>query len=158
MSLSSEYLERANGTSSKIRFLAPKLPSQMTECSRLRVRERPHSKSFLNCVRQPVIRSSSYRFYTGFLSATWLPYLLAMEGQDLWQEKQAMFMGVAKLIYGATILMNPIFGLVGDQISTEARAAWNIGKEFALWLWAPDINLFKDPRWGRGQEVPGAQR
>lgn len=48
-----------------------------------------------------------------------------------------------------------LFGLIGDQISTEARAAWNIGKEFALWLWAPDINLFKDPRWGRGQEVPG---
>ena len=34
-----------------------------------------------------------------------------------------------------------LFGLVGDQISTEARAAWNIGKENALWLWAPDINL-----------------
>jgi beta-glucosidase-like glycosyl hydrolase len=43
--------------------------------------------------------------------------------------------------------------MLGDQISTEARAAWNIGKEMALWLWAPDINLFKDPRWGRGQEV-----
>ena len=28
-----------------------------------------------------------------------------------------------------------------------------------MWLvwpfWAPDINLFRDPRWGRGQEVPG---
>jgi len=58
---------------------------------------------------------TSYRFYTGFLSATWLPYLLAMEGQDLWREKQSLFMGVAKLIYGATILLNPIFGLVGDQ-------------------------------------------
>ncbi len=34
-----------------------------------------------------------------------------------------------------------LFGLVGDRISTEARAAWNIGKESALWLWAPDINL-----------------
>jgi hypothetical protein len=34
-----------------------------------------------------------------------------------------------------------LFGLIGDQISTEARAAWNIGKEFALWLWAPDINV-----------------
>ena len=30
-----------------------------------------------------------------------------------------------------------LWGLIGDQISTEARAAWNIGKEFALWLWAP---------------------
>ena len=24
-----------------------------------------------------------------------------------------------------------------------------------LAFWAPDINLFRDPRWGRGQEVPG---
>ena len=24
-----------------------------------------------------------------------------------------------------------------------------------LSLWAPDMNLFRDPRWGRGQEVPG---
>jgi hypothetical protein len=31
----------------------------------------------------------------------------------------------------------------------------NTGHLGALWLWAPDINLFKDPRWGRGQEVPG---
>lgn len=62
-----------------------------------------------------IVGLTSYRFYTGFLSATWLPYLLAMEGQDLWHEKQSMFMGYAKLIYGATILLNPVFGLVGDQ-------------------------------------------
>ena len=48
-----------------------------------------------------------------------------------------------------------LFSLIGDRISTEARAAYNIGKDAALWLWAPDINLFRDPRWGRGQEVPG---
>eukprot|EP00662_Eupelagonemidae_sp_cell21_P042124 gene42124-66389_t len=48
-----------------------------------------------------------------------------------------------------------LWGLVGDRISTEARAAWNEGKSNALWLWAPDINLFRDPRWGRGQEVTG---
>lgn len=56
-----------------------------------------------------------YRFYTGFNSATWLPYLLAMEGQSLWSEKQALFMALAKLIYGLSILMNPIFGFVGDE-------------------------------------------
>jgi len=56
-----------------------------------------------------------YRFYTGFLSATWLPYLLAMEGEDLWRENQSLFMGVAKLIYGATILINPIMGRLGDR-------------------------------------------
>mmetsp|Transcript_14758 Transcript_14758/g.26590 ORF Transcript_14758/g.26590 Transcript_14758/m.26590 type:complete len:685 (-) Transcript_14758:53-2107(-) len=58
---------------------------------------------------------TAYRFYTGFLTATWLPYLLAMEGQYLWSSNQSMFMGCAKLIYGATILTNPILGLVGDR-------------------------------------------
>mmetsp|Transcript_46197 Transcript_46197/g.100387 ORF Transcript_46197/g.100387 Transcript_46197/m.100387 type:complete len:671 (+) Transcript_46197:164-2176(+) len=62
-----------------------------------------------------IIGLTSYRFYTGFLTATWLPYLLAMQGQDLWREKQSLFMGIAKLIYGMTILLNPILGLVGDQ-------------------------------------------
>jgi len=38
-----------------------------------------------------------------------------MEGENLWAEKQSLFMGIAKLIYGATILLNPLFGLVGDQ-------------------------------------------
>eukprot|EP00929_Paragymnodinium_shiwhaense_P002759 TRINITY_DN103043_c0_g1_i1.p1 TRINITY_DN103043_c0_g1~~TRINITY_DN103043_c0_g1_i1.p1 ORF type:complete len:723 (-),score=152.40 TRINITY_DN103043_c0_g1_i1:24-2192(-) len=58
---------------------------------------------------------TAYRFYTGFLSATWLPYLLAMEGEDLWRENQSLFMGVAKLIYGTTILVNPILGRLGDR-------------------------------------------
>eukprot|EP01062_Namystynia_karyoxenos_P069458 TRINITY_DN64953_c0_g1_i1.p1 TRINITY_DN64953_c0_g1~~TRINITY_DN64953_c0_g1_i1.p1 ORF type:complete len:899 (+),score=303.63 TRINITY_DN64953_c0_g1_i1:73-2769(+) len=43
---------------------------------------------------------------------------------------------------------------VGSTISTEARALNNQGIAGLLY-WAPDINLFRDPRWGRGQEVPG---
>jgi len=62
-----------------------------------------------------LVALTSYRFYTGFLSATWLPYLLAMEGADLYKENQSLFMGVAKLIYGLTILTNPLFGLLGDR-------------------------------------------
>jgi hypothetical protein len=62
-----------------------------------------------------LIALTSYRFYTGFLSATWLPYLLAMEGADLYRDNQSLFMGVAKLIYGLTILFNPLFGLIGDR-------------------------------------------
>uniref|UniRef100_A0A7S0B329 Major facilitator superfamily (MFS) profile domain-containing protein n=1 Tax=Pyrodinium bahamense TaxID=73915 RepID=A0A7S0B329_9DINO len=58
-----------------------------------------------------------YRFYTGFLSATWLPYLLAMEGAELWRDNQALFMGLAKLIYGLSILMTPLFGLLGDRLA-----------------------------------------
>lgn len=62
-----------------------------------------------------LVALTSYRFFTGFLSATWLPYLLAMEGADLYPENQSAFMGVAKLIYGLTILTNPLFGLIGDH-------------------------------------------
>jgi len=70
-----------------------------------------------------LIALTAYRFYTGYLSATWLPYLLAMEGQDLWKENQSLFMGVAKLIYGLTILLNPIFGLFGDQVVKFSHGA-----------------------------------
>jgi len=56
-----------------------------------------------------------YRLYSGFNSATWLPYLLAREGEDLWADDQAAFMGCAKLIYGVTMLLNPAMGLFGDR-------------------------------------------
>lgn len=39
-------------------------------------------------------------------------------------------------------------------IAREARAMFNVGQA-GLTFWAPNINLFRDPRWGRGQETPG---
>ena len=45
------------------------------------------------------------------------------------------------------------FGL-GNAIGTEARAFTNANRG-GVDLWAPNINPFRDPRWGRGQEVPG---
>ncbi|MBE6644238.1 MAG: glycoside hydrolase family 3 protein [Ruminococcaceae bacterium] len=51
---------------------------------------------------------------------------------------------------------------VGDTISTEARAKYNEYKKFGgtqiyhgLTECAPNINIFRDPRWGRGQETFG---
>jgi len=73
---------------------------------------------------------TSYRFYTGFLSATWMPYLLAMEGRALMDERQSVFMGTAKLIYGFSILLNPVFGLVGDQAARVSR--WSGRRSFIL--------------------------
>lgn len=64
-----------------------------------------------------------YRLYTGFLAATWLPYVLAMEGQALWPNNQSLFMGIAKLIYGITVLMNPIFGIIGDMLAEICQGA-----------------------------------
>jgi beta-glucosidase len=59
-----------------------------------------------------------------------------------------------------------LMGQVGETISVEARArhndamrpesrdhfdAWKFGLDF----WAPNVNIFRDPRWGRGQETYG---
>jgi beta-glucosidase len=50
---------------------------------------------------------------------------------------------------------------VGETVSTEARAKFNaLGGGDApryggLTFWSPNINIFRDPRWGRGQETYG---
>lgn len=43
---------------------------------------------------------------------------------------------------------------VAEIISTEARA-FNNANRTGLDFWTPNINPFRDPRWGRGQETPG---
>jgi beta-D-xylosidase 4 len=43
---------------------------------------------------------------------------------------------------------------VATIVSTEARA-FNNGNFSGLNYWTPNINPYKDPRWGRGQETPG---
>lgn len=51
---------------------------------------------------------------------------------------------------------------IGVAISDEARAKYNQYKEFGktliyqgLTFWSPNINIFRDPRWGRGHETYG---
>lgn len=51
---------------------------------------------------------------------------------------------------------------VGNCISTEARAKYNEAVKHGdrdiykgLTMWSPNVNLFRDPRWGRGQETYG---
>ncbi|XP_037415804.1 probable beta-D-xylosidase 7 [Triticum dicoccoides] len=44
---------------------------------------------------------------------------------------------------------------IGQVIGREARGVYNNGQAEGLTLWAPNINVFRDPRWGRGQETPG---
>lgn len=43
---------------------------------------------------------------------------------------------------------------VASVVSTEARAFSNAARA-GLDFWTPNINPYKDPRWGRGQETPG---
>ena len=48
---------------------------------------------------------------------------------------------------------------VGDVIGKERRAINNVlRKPSGLACWSPDINTFRDPRWGRGQEVCAGPR
>ncbi len=51
---------------------------------------------------------------------------------------------------------------IAQVISTEARAKYNKaireGKHkryYGLTFWSPNVNIFRDPRWGRGQETYG---
>src|SRR3954463_3532838 len=55
-----------------------------------------------------------------------------------------------------------LIGRVADVISTEARAKYNEAQRlgnhnrfYGLTFWSPNINIFRDPRWGRGQETYG---
>ncbi|PKL92421.1 MAG: glycosyl hydrolase [Candidatus Goldiibacteriota bacterium HGW-Goldbacteria-1] len=51
---------------------------------------------------------------------------------------------------------------IASAISDEARAKYHealtedgSGQYFGLTFWSPNINIFRDPRWGRGQETYG---
>ena len=58
----------------------------------------------------------------------------------------------------------PLIHRVADTIATEARAKHNLYSQLhdgdsvryaGLTFWTPNINIFRDPRWGRGQETYG---
>ena len=57
----------------------------------------------------------------------------------------------------------PAIKAMGEAIGTEGRVKWNLiekaGGEHrimqGLTFWSPNINIFRDPRWGRGQETYG---
>ena len=62
---------------------------------------------------------------------------------------------------GATF--NPaLIRRIGDAIATEARAKYivarrnkNYARYTGLTFWSPNVNIFRDPRWGRGMETWG---
>ena len=58
----------------------------------------------------------------------------------------------------------PLMDRIGDAIATEGRANHNAAlkrdpsgtdRYFGVNYWSPNINIFRDPRWGRGQETYG---
>ncbi|KAM1286510.1 hypothetical protein ACFX2J_000558 [Malus domestica] len=59
-----------------------------------------------------------------------------------------------QVIVTAAAFNRTLWFSVGAAIAVEARAMYNFGQA-GLTFWAPNINIFRDPRWGRGQETPG---
>lgn len=70
-------------------------------------------------------------------------------------------------VFPQTIAFGAIFDegfieRIADTVSTEGRAKYNEARRHGdrdiykgLTFWAPNINIFRDPRWGRGQETYG---
>lgn len=62
----------------------------------------------------------------------------------------------------AATFNNDLMHEAATVISTEARAKYNLSlaqnrrlQYMGLTFWSPNINIFRDPRWGRGQETYG---
>jgi len=59
-----------------------------------------------------------------------------------------------QVILTAASFNTSLWEAIGQAVSTEARAMYNVGLA-GLTYWSPNVNIFRDPRWGRGQETPG---
>ena len=93
---------------------------------------------------------------------------LGIPQYDWWNEALhgVAFSGVATVFpqaigLGATF-DPPLINRVANVISDEARAKYheaqrrgNYDRFHGLTFWSPNINIFRDPRWGRGQETYG---
>lgn len=62
----------------------------------------------------------------------------------------------------AAMFDDKLLGKIADVIATEARAKYNEQSAYGdvdiykgLTLWSPNVNIFRDPRWGRGHETYG---
>jgi beta-glucosidase len=93
---------------------------------------------------------------------------LGIPEYDWWNEALhgVAFSGVATVFpqaigLGATF-DQPLVNRVASVISEEARAKYHEAQRqgdrsrfHGLTFWSPNINIFRDPRWGRGQETYG---
>lgn len=94
---------------------------------------------------------------------------LGIPAYDWWNE---CLHGVARTPYKVTVYPQAIamaatwdknaIHTMGDYTADEGRAIYNEsikndkhGKYLGLTYWTPNINIFRDPRWGRGQETYG---
>ena len=58
-----------------------------------------------------------------------------------------------------TVLVERIFTAVSDEARVKHNQAHRLGTQGQMYhglsFWTPNINIFRDPRWGRGQETYG---
>ncbi|KAK1390400.1 Beta-D-xylosidase 1 [Heracleum sosnowskyi] len=59
-----------------------------------------------------------------------------------------------QVITTAASFNDSLWQRIGQVVSDEGRAMYNGGMA-GLTFWSPNVNVFRDPRWGRGQETPG---
>ncbi|XP_073294678.1 probable beta-D-xylosidase 5 [Primulina huaijiensis] len=91
----------------------------------------------------------------------WSEALHGVSDVGQWNSKASFFDDV---VPGATSFPTPIttaasfnqslWKKIGQAVSTEARAMHNLGHA-GLTFWSPNINVVRDPRWGRALETPG---
>lgn len=95
---------------------------------------------------------------------------LGIQGYEWWSEAlhgvsnvgpgtkfQGAFPGATsfpQVITTAASFNASLWEAIGQVVSDEARAMYN-GGTGGLTYWSPNVNIFRDPRWGRGQETPG---
>ncbi len=93
---------------------------------------------------------------------------LGIPQYDWWNEALhgVAFSGVATVFpqaigLGATFdpqLVNRVANVISDEARAkyhEAQRRGNHNRFYGLTFWSPNINIFRDPRWGRGQETYG---
>eukprot|EP01062_Namystynia_karyoxenos_P073291 TRINITY_DN70101_c0_g1_i1.p1 TRINITY_DN70101_c0_g1~~TRINITY_DN70101_c0_g1_i1.p1 ORF type:complete len:908 (+),score=307.11 TRINITY_DN70101_c0_g1_i1:79-2724(+) len=59
-----------------------------------------------------------------------------------------------QVILTSSTFNNTLFRAIGDAVGTEGRVFSNYNNAGNT-FWAPNINIYRDPRWGRGQETQG---
>lgn len=88
--------------------------------------------------------------YQNFVNSSKAPKCCAVDGGGNTKCPTSFPAGITT----STSFNKTLFRAVGSAVGTEARVMSNAGIA-SLTFWTPNVNIFRDPRWGRGQECPG---
>ncbi|KAL6660639.1 hypothetical protein ACP70R_001674 [Stipagrostis hirtigluma subsp. patula] len=82
---------------------------------------------------------------------------VAISGKGLHLDRGAVRAATSfpQVLLTAATFNDNLWFRIGQATGKEARALYNIGQAEGLTMWSPNVNIFRDPRWGRGQETPG---